>query len=59
MNRFIERAFGDPFAVTAAPEALGWIPAMEISESAKELMLTAELPESIRRTSTFPSRRGC
>ena len=44
VNRFIERAFGDPFAVTAAPEALGWIPAMEISESAKELMLTAELP---------------
>jgi HSP20 family protein len=44
MNRFIERAFGDPFAVAAAPEALGWVPTMEISESAKELTLTAELP---------------
>jgi HSP20 family protein len=44
MNRFIERAFGDAFASGATPEALGWVPAMEISESAKELTLTAELP---------------
>ena len=44
MNRFIERAFGDPLAFAAAPEALGWVPAMEISESVKELTLTAELP---------------
>ena len=44
MNRFIERAFGDPLAFAAAPEALGWVPAMEISESVKELTLTAEPP---------------
>lgn len=46
MNRFIERALGDPFNAFAAlplPETIGWLPAMEIVESEKDLTVTAEL----------------
>ena len=44
MNRFMERAFGEPFSSTLLPEAIGWVPAVEIAETEKELILTAELP---------------
>lgn len=44
MNRFIERAFNEPFTRSLTPEPMGWVPAMDIVESAKELTLTAELP---------------
>lgn len=44
MSRFIERALNEPFTATPSPEALGWLPAVDIVETPKELMLTAELP---------------
>lgn len=44
MNRFIERALNEPFAVAPLPETLGWLPAVDIVETPKELTLTAELP---------------
>jgi HSP20 family protein len=47
MNRFFERALGDPFNAfntLPLPETIGWLPAMEIVESEKELTLAAELP---------------
>lgn len=58
MNRFFERALGDPFdAFGALPEALGWLPPMEIVENDKELTLTAKLPPGWkRRTSTSRSK---
>jgi HSP20 family protein len=43
MNRFIERMFNEPFAA-ALPEPIGWMPAMDIVETAKEFTVTAELP---------------
>ena len=44
MGRLMERAFNDPFAfVTATTEPIGWLPAMDIVETAKELTVTAEL----------------
>jgi len=43
MNRFIERAFTEPFAATLA-EPIGWIPAMDLVETPKDFTLTAELP---------------
>ena len=43
MNRFMERAFSEPFSV-AFTEPIGWMPAMDIVETAKELTVTAELP---------------
>ncbi len=43
MNRFMQRAFGEPFSV-ALTEPLGWVPAMDIVETAKELTVSAELP---------------
>ena len=42
MNRFIERAFAEPFTAPL-PESMGWVPAMDIVETAKEVTLTAEL----------------
>jgi len=44
MGRFIERAFNEPFGGGLLPEPMGWVPAMDIVETAKELTLTAELP---------------
>jgi HSP20 family protein len=44
MSRFFERALNEPFANTLLPEAIGWIPAMDIVETPTELTLTAELP---------------
>lgn len=44
MSRFIERAFTEPFNGSFTPEPMGWVPAMDIVETAKELTLTAELP---------------
>jgi HSP20 family protein len=41
-NRNVERAFDEPFAVAGA-ESIGWMPAMEIVETPKELTVTAEL----------------
>lgn len=43
MNTFVERAFAEPFS-PALPEAIGWVPAVDIVESPAELTLTAELP---------------
>lgn len=44
MSRFFERALNEPFGNTLLPEAIGWIPAMDIVETPTELTLTAELP---------------
>lgn len=44
MNRFIDRVFNEPFGTLALPETIGWIPAMDVAENAKELTLSAELP---------------
>ena len=44
MNRFIERALNEPFAAPTFPETIGWVPAMDIVETPKEIALTAELP---------------
>ena len=44
MSRFFERALTEPFANTLLPEAIGWVPAMDIVETPTELTLTAELP---------------
>lgn len=44
MSRFIDRALSEPFGSSVMTESLGWMPAMEIVESPKELTLTAELP---------------
>jgi HSP20 family protein len=47
MNRFMQRAFTEPFGEqfgTAMSEPIGWVPAMDIVETAKELTVTAELP---------------
>lgn len=43
MNRFMQRAFGEPFSM-AFTEPLGWNPAIDIVESANELTVSAELP---------------
>jgi HSP20 family protein len=43
MSRFIDRALTTPFDNMLA-EPIGWLPAMDISESAGEVVLTAELP---------------
>jgi len=44
MSRFIERALNEPFGNTMVAESVGWMPAIDIVESAKEFTLTAELP---------------
>jgi HSP20 family protein len=44
MSRFFERALNDPFTNAILPEAIGWVPAMDIVETPTELILTAELP---------------
>jgi HSP20 family protein len=44
MNRFMERVLNEPFGALTLPETIGWMPAMDIVENAKELTLTAELP---------------
>jgi len=43
MNRFIERAFTEPFGAALA-EPIGWMPAMDLVETPKEFTLAAELP---------------
>jgi len=43
MNKFIERVFTEPLSM-GLPEAIGWVPAMDIVEGEKEFTLTAELP---------------
>ena len=43
MNRFIERAFNEPFG-TALAEPIGWMPAMDLVETPKEFTVAAELP---------------
>jgi HSP20 family protein len=40
----LDRFFENPFAETAFPSVVNYVPAVEISESANELLLTAELP---------------
>lgn len=44
MNRFFERPFDDVFSPSSLTETIGWMPAMDIVETPKELMLSAELP---------------
>jgi HSP20 family protein len=44
MNRFMERMLNEPFNAAQLPEALGWMPAMDVVETTKEITLTAELP---------------
>ncbi|MGH7615943.1 MAG: Hsp20/alpha crystallin family protein [Gemmatimonadaceae bacterium] len=44
MSRFMERMLNEPFGTVAFPETIGWMPAIDIVENAKELTLTAELP---------------
>jgi len=43
MSRFMQRAFEDPFNA-GLTEPIGWVPAMDIIETSKELTVTAELP---------------
>lgn len=44
-NRFVERILNEPFSgATMVPESIGWVPAMDIVETSKEVTLTAELP---------------
>jgi len=44
MNRFIDRVLNEPFGALTLPETFGWMPAMDVAETAKELTLCAELP---------------
>lgn len=44
MSRFFERAMNEPFNNALLPEAIGWVPVMDIVETPTELTLTAELP---------------
>lgn len=48
LSASIRRMFDDPFALATGfftpPQPLGWMPAVEIGESEKELVVTAELP---------------
>lgn len=44
VNRFIERALGEPFGAAFLPETIAWAPAMEIVETPAEFTLSAELP---------------
>jgi HSP20 family protein len=44
VNRFIERMFNEPIAGMSPPESIGWVPAMDIVETPKEITLTAKLP---------------
>ncbi len=43
MTRYFERMFNEPFG-SGFPEAIDWVPATDIVETAAELTLTAELP---------------
>ena len=40
----LRRLFDTPFDLELFPQPVGWLPAVEITEKADELMLTAELP---------------
>lgn len=40
----LARFFGEPFPTEVAPQPLGWYPSVEISESANEYIVAAELP---------------
>ncbi len=46
MQNRLRRYFNEPFAIEKFPfpESVGWLPAVEISETNEELMMTAELP---------------
>ena len=46
MQNRLRRVFNEglPFEGLAGREAVGWVPVVEIAESAEELILTAELP---------------
>jgi len=44
MSRFIERALNEPLGNAFVAEPMAWVPAIDIIESAKEFLLTAELP---------------
>lgn len=46
MQNRLRRYFNEPFALEKFPftEPVGWLPAVEISESNDELLMTAELP---------------
>jgi HSP20 family protein len=49
LNASIRRMFDNPFAMTNellsnAPQSLGWVPPVEISETPDALVVTAELP---------------
>jgi len=43
-GQFVERMFRDPVDGGRFAESIGWMPAMDIVESPKELTVTAELP---------------
>jgi HSP20 family protein len=42
MNRFMDRMWNEPFTAEV-PETIGWYPPMDIAETDKEIILTAEL----------------
>jgi HSP20 family protein len=44
LSQFIERMLREPFDGGTVAESLGWMPAMDIVETANELTVTAELP---------------
>lgn len=48
MTNRLRRLFETPFDVELFPQTVGWVPAMEVTETADELLVTAELPGMTR-----------
>ena len=44
MNRYIDRLLSEPSSGLSLPEAIGWLPAVDIVESEKEITIAAEVP---------------
>jgi HSP20 family protein len=44
MTNRLRRLFDTPFDMDMFPQPVGWVPAMEVTEAADELLVTAELP---------------
>jgi HSP20 family protein len=44
VERGVRRMFGDVFGADLLTQPVGWVPAVEVSETADDLIITAELP---------------
>jgi HSP20 family protein len=44
LEKGMRRLFGDAFVTDLATQPVGWVPAMEISETTDSIVITAELP---------------